>query len=60
MLLRCKSLESPCLSWVKSGKPQIEHMFSALPPIGDILDTTDTHWPLPARDSAASSWMQTG
>jgi hypothetical protein len=28
--------------WVKSGKRQVEHMFSALPPIGDILDTTDT------------------
>jgi len=32
---------------VKSGKPQIEHMFSALLPIGDILDTTDTHRALP-------------
>ena len=38
--------------WVKSGKPQIEHMFSALPPIGDILDTTDTHRALPARGGA--------
>jgi hypothetical protein len=25
-----------CPSWVKTGKAQNEHMFSALPPIADI------------------------
>ena len=32
MLLRCKVLSPPCLSWVKTGKVQSEHIESALPP----------------------------
>jgi hypothetical protein len=28
--------QARCLSWVKTGKAQCEHMFSALPPTTDI------------------------
>src|SRR5712671_2939302 len=30
------ALHSQCRSWVKTGKPQCEHMFSAMPPRADI------------------------
>ena len=38
MLLRCESLEPPCLSWVISGKARGEHIPSGLLPRADIVD----------------------
>src|SRR5882757_7939526 len=31
------NIVAQCLLWVKSGKAQIEHMFSGLPPTPDVL-----------------------
>jgi len=39
MLLRCKVLSPPCLSWVKTGKVQSEHIESALPPEASLERT---------------------
>src|SRR6266508_4139580 len=47
MLLRCEILSRPCLSWVRLGKPQPEHIESASPSGADAsADIPD--WPLGA------------
>jgi hypothetical protein len=49
LILDCRAL-TPLPVWVKTGKPQNEHMFSALPPEADIgggptpVGVTGTFW----------------
>jgi hypothetical protein len=38
-----RRLADQCLSWVKTGKAQREHMFSALPPTTDVTKPLDNH-----------------
>jgi hypothetical protein len=46
-----KSESCPCLSWVKSRKPQTEHMFSGLPP-----KAAGRHWAAKGKVGQVLIW----